>query len=85
MLAIILIQSNICILRKEANTMQQAKIKKERRLKVYSCSTGGRNEEIPQIRIQGKWLADSGFTYGTQMKVTCDVGKLVLESMPKGN
>ena len=63
--------------------MQQTKFKKERKLKVYSCSMGGRHEEIPQIRIQGKWLAESGFIYGTKMKVTCDAGKLVLEVLPK--
>lgn len=44
-------------------------VSNEHKLKVYSCTTGNTYlyKEVPQIRIQGKWLSDAGFEPGTTL------------------
>ena len=57
--------------------------KNEHKLKVYSCTTGSTYSyrEVPQIRIQGKWLSEAGFEPGTKMNVVCEAGKLIIETI----
>lgn len=48
--------------------------RKERSL--YAWAT--RPVEIPQIRLQGKWLQETGFKPGDNLNVQCEDGKLVI-------
>jgi len=52
----------------------------DRQLKVYSGS-GRDYKQVPQIRLQGKWLEDCGFETGTEFSVKCEAGKLTLTAM----
>lgn len=62
---------------------KQRQARNEHKLKVYSCTTGGTYsyKEVPQIRIQGKWLSEAGFEPGTAMNVVCEAGKLIIEKI----
>ncbi|MCF3107382.1 type I toxin-antitoxin system SymE family toxin [Niabella sp. CC-SYL272] len=58
---------------------------KLRRLKVYEkiiiYNAGYMRNTIsrhPEIRLMGKWLADSGFTPGDAIRVSVAAGKLVI-------
>ena len=62
--------------------------KKERKMKVYEATTVSRGrwwndtkyKSVPQIRLQGLWLEnDCGFEPGTEIKVICEDGRLVIE------
>lgn len=62
---------------------KQRQARNEQKLKVYSCTTGNTYsyKEVPQIRIQGKWLSEAGFEPGTAMNVVCEAGKLIIEKI----
>ena len=62
---------------------KQRQERNEHKLKVYSCTTGRAYSyrEVPQIRIQGKWLSEAGFEPGTAMNVVCEAGKLIIETI----
>ena len=62
---------------------KQRQARNEHKLKVYSCTTGSMYsyKEVPQIRIQGKWLSEAGFEPGTAMNVVCEAGKLIIETI----
>lgn len=49
----------------------------ERKLTVY---TGGGTfkETTSQIRLQGRWLEQAGFTAGDKITVACQQGKLII-------
>lgn len=49
---------------------KQWQARNEHKLKVYSFTTGSMYsfKEVPQIRIQGKWLSEAGFEPGTRTK-----------------
>ncbi len=58
---------------------------KLRRLKVYerivSYNAGYMRNTVsrfPEIRLMGKWLADSGFMPGNTIQVSVEAGKLVI-------
>ena len=53
---------------------------KQRSLKVYKAP--GLDPDIPQIRIQGKWLSDLGYHVGDHMIVSIKSGKLIIEHAP---
>lgn len=53
------------------------KQKRNRRRKVY-CTYQGRNLS-PQIRLEGKWLEQLGFTAGSFVSIQCEEGRLVIE------
>lgn len=50
---------------------------KQRSLKVYKAP--GLDSELPQIRIQGKWLSDLGYRVGDHLIVSIKSGKLTIE------
>lgn len=53
--------------------------KENRTMKVYQGSD--RNyQAIPQIRLQGKWLEDLGFSKGTPINIKCQDGRLIITS-----
>lgn len=59
--------------------------KKDRRAKVYEASVPGKREgyrnaykTVPQIKLTGQWLEELGFTPGTEMRIECSGGKLVI-------
>jgi site-specific DNA recombinase len=60
-------------------------VKKKRVLTVSSAFIN--NQQIPQIRIQGKWLNDLGFSIGNKVEVVEDDGKMtisiILEEKPR--
>ena len=35
--------------------------------------------QVPQLRLEGKWLADAGFDSGTKVSVEVKKGRLVLK------
>lgn len=53
------------------------KQKRNRRRKVYLTYHG--NNPSPQIRLEGKWLEQLGFTAGSFVSIQCEEGKLVIE------
>ena len=46
-------------------------------MKVYE-GTGINYKRIPQLRMQGDWLAELGFDIGKPINVHCEDGKLVI-------
>ncbi|RHL85815.1 type I addiction module toxin, SymE family [Dorea formicigenerans] len=54
-------------------------------MKVYEATTVSRGidtkyKSVPQIRLQGAWLENNcGFEPGTNIKVLCEEGRLVIE------
>lgn len=59
--------------------MQDRKIaeRNKRKLKIYGVQDG-KGTLIPQLRMQGKWLADCGFLPGNHIEVDCSEGTLVI-------
>lgn len=58
------------------------KVKKMRKnLKVYYLRrrTAGGFEELPHIRLAGRWLAAAGFVVGDNIRITVDGGRLIIE------
>jgi len=56
---------------------------KPRRLKVSNIGDFYKKEEIPQIRLQGKWLKDAGIETNSSVSVTSpELGKIVLKVIP---
>jgi len=53
------------------------KQKSNRRKKVYLTYQG--NNPSPQIRLEGKWLEQLGFTAGSFVSIQCEEGRLVIE------
>lgn len=49
-----------------------------RNLKVYEVRDR-RGRTAPQMRLQGQWLEDCGFSPGTRIKVVCSEGMLVIQ------
>ena len=39
----------------------------------------GRTIRVPQLRLQGRWLEQAGFTLNTPVRVTVSKGRLVVE------
>ena len=61
--------------------------KKDRRAKVYEASVPGKREgyygvtsykSVPQIKLTGKWLEELSFTPGTEMRIECSDGRLII-------
>ena len=50
---------------------------KERKIKVYKAP--GMDPDIPQIRLQGKWLYNLGFKVDDSVIVSFKSGKLIIE------
>ncbi len=53
------------------------KVKTTRNLKVIEQS-GYRYQATPTVMLKGKWLSEFGFEIGTQVKVECENGKLII-------
>lgn len=51
--------------------------KEYRDLKVYDQS-GYNYKSVLQIRLQGKWLEELGFSIGTSVCVKCQGGKIII-------
>ena len=51
--------------------------KKVRRAKIYAGSDRD-YKSVSQIKLQGKWLEELGFTVGTSFDIRCENGKLTL-------
>lgn len=49
-----------------------------KKLTVSYTPTSSPLEEVPQIRIRGKWLAQAGFPIGVRFTATVENGKLIL-------
>ena len=47
-----------------------------RRMQVTYCTT--QKGLVPMIRLRGKWLQAAGFTYGTQLSVLVEDGRITL-------
>lgn len=56
---------------------------KDRRLTVYYAYSA-KDEKVPCIRLQGKWLQKLGIEPGDAILVREDEGRLVIESDQKG-
>ena len=56
---------------------------KPRKLKVSNIGDFFKREEIPQIKLQGKWLKDAGIDTNSSVSVTNpESGKIVLKVIP---
>ena len=55
--------------------------KRVRYLTVYS--TGYRDDKIPSIVVQGRWLQELDFKPGDHIKVECDDGTLTIRKAEK--
>lgn len=62
--------------------------KENRRVKVYEGTKSWSDpwhrtkyKIQPQIRLQGDWLEELGFTPGTQMNIHCEKGKLIITTV----
>lgn len=53
------------------------KQKRNRRRKIYLTYQG--NNPSPQLRLEGKWLEQLGFTAGSFVSIQCEEGRLVIE------
>ena len=58
--------------------------KEKREMRVYAGNDQN-YKTVSQIRIQGKWLEELGFTPGTQYEVKCENGRLTLTAMQASN
>ena len=64
------------------STRELEMIMKPRKLKVSNIGDFFKREEIPQIRLQGKWLKDAGIETYSSISVTCpQPGILVIKAM----
>ena len=52
---------------------------KPRQLKITELTQSGRNGEVPQLRINGKWLAALGFKIGETVRITTREKLLIIE------
>jgi toxic protein SymE len=50
-----------------------------RQLKITELTQSGRSGEVPQLRINGKWLAGLGFKIGEMVRITTREKLLVIE------
>ena len=55
---------------------------KPRQLKVGYHSNTGSSEPVPFLRMSGWWLADAGFEIDTNIRVTVEPQRLVIEVAP---
>lgn len=51
--------------------------RKSRKMTVYK-TTGTRYQHIPQIKMQGDWLEDAGFSIGDHIQVKCQKNRLII-------
>jgi toxic protein SymE len=54
---------------------------KERSIAVGSVSqnrSSNRYVEVPALKLTGKWLQESGFKYGSQVKIKVEKNKLTI-------
>lgn len=53
---------------------------KERKLKVYPKyrAQAYKNVIVPEIRLSGKWLQESGFNYGQSVNVKHELNRIVI-------
>lgn len=58
--------------------------KEKREMRVYAGSDQSYHD-VPQIKIQGKWLEELGFRPGTHFEVQCENGKLTLKTLEAAN
>ena len=52
--------------------------KKSRKLTVYGATKGTNFQSIPQIRLQGNWLKETGFSIGDNIQIVCQKDKLTI-------
>jgi hypothetical protein len=67
------------LLKRDNNLFLNKSMEKPRQLKVTELTQSGRNGEVPQLRINGKWLAALGFKIGETVKITTREKLLVIE------
>lgn len=56
---------------------------KSRKLTVYGATKGTHFQSTPQIRLQGDWLKESGFSIGDTIQVVCKKNRLIITKNPK--
>lgn len=56
--------------------------KEIRKAKIYSGNDKN-YKPVSQIRLQGKWLEELGFTIGTPFEIKCEKGKLTITAVTK--
>ena len=54
--------------------------KKNREMTVYKA-TNSHYQGIPQIKMQGDWLKDMGFSIGDNIQVRCEKNRLVISKV----
>lgn len=61
--------------RKERESIMR---KKNRKLTVYKTTQGRHFQMIPQIKLQGDWLKEIGFSIGDNIQVRCEKNRLII-------
>lgn len=60
--------------------------KEKRKFTIYSLSRWTsswppKDREVPQLKIQGKWLQKLGFEAGDYVEVVCEEEKLIIKKI----
>lgn len=50
---------------------------RQRNLKVVAFPQN--DDYVPSIRVAGKWLAEEGFPFGTEVQLTALEGRIIIE------
>jgi len=56
-----------------------ARIEPYEKVRKVLKSPSKKEDEVPKIIFEGTWLMDFGFAVGTEYKLTCDLGKIIIQ------
>lgn len=57
----------------------------DRRLKIYHSYRSSDKKAVPELRLIGQWLEQSGFKIGEQVHVTIKDQEITIKPMADGN
>jgi hypothetical protein len=57
----------------------------DRKLKVYHSYRSNDKKAVPELRLIGQWLEQSGFKIGEQVQVTIKDQELTIKLLQDGN
>jgi hypothetical protein len=57
----------------------KAKVEVYERVRRVLKSPNKKEDEVPKIIFEGIWLMDFGFAVGTEYKLICDLGKIIIQ------
>jgi hypothetical protein len=57
----------------------------DRRLKVYHSFRSSGKKAVPEVRLIGQWLEQSGFKIGEQVEITVKEQEIIIKPSHNGN